>query len=654
MGKNPDKLYYRKPELSRFMYYLINDIKALQQMLDADLFEKDIQRIGAEQELCLLDKTWRPAPLSMQVLKTIDDPHFTTEHSLYNLEINLDPLAFKNDCLSELEATLKSHLSKLEDVVKNLNGEIILVGILPTIRRQDLRIENLTPLRRYKLLGNIMRKLRGGPFEFRIEGMDELITRHDSIMFEGCNTSFQVHFQVSPDKFVRCYNWALAIAAPVLAAATNSPVLLGKRLWQETRIALFQQSVDTRQNEDELRKKSSRITFGNRWVEKSITEIFQEDIARYRVLIGTDIHEDSLEVLEKGEIPSLEALQIHNSTVYKWIRACYGITGGKPHLRIENRTLPAGPTTTDQVANAAFWLGLMNGLPKKFRDVSDKMDFDDAKLNFLRAAQHGLESHFKWFDGEIIEADRLILQTLLPWAYQGLQKAGINGRDIEHYLNIIVKRVETGRTGSKWILDSFAELQKQNDTYEASVAITAGIVHRQKQGNPVHEWKLAEIEEAGDWINRYWRVDQIMSTDIYSVQEDDSVYFTANLMNWKRLRYIPVEDDRGRLKGLLTARALLDYYSTHLNPGAQPVCIKEIMIKNPITVSPETSSIDALALMRNSGVGCLPVTKDDKLVGMLTEHNFMNLSEFNLQQLIEESQKFAKRQIPAEGGKSKD
>ncbi|MFQ5583569.1 MAG: glutamate-cysteine ligase family protein [Calditrichia bacterium] len=242
MGKNPDKLYYRKPELSRFMYYLINDIKALQQMLDADLFEKDIQRIGAEQELCLLDKTWRPAPLSMQVLEKIDDPHFTTEHSRYNLEINLDPLKFGNDCLSELEATLKSHLSKLEDVVKNLNGEIILVGILPTIRRQDLRIENLTPLRRYKLLGTIMRKLRGGPFEFRIEGMDELITRHDSIMFEGCNTSFQVHFQISPDKFVRCYNWALAIAAPVLAAATNSPVLLGKRLWQETRIALFQQS----------------------------------------------------------------------------------------------------------------------------------------------------------------------------------------------------------------------------------------------------------------------------------------------------------------------------------------------------------------------------------------------------------------------------
>ena len=644
MGRTLRKLYSGKKALNQFIYYLINDIKALKKMLDAGMFETDVQRIGVEQELCLLDKTWRPALLSMQVLKKIKDNHFTTEHSQYNLEINLDPLEFSGDCLSKLENMLQNYLLELEKVVKSFDSEIILVGILPTIRRQDLKIENLTPLPRYRLLGKIMQKLRGGSFEFRIEGPDELITRHDSIMFEGCNTSFQVHFQVDPKNFVNCYNWAIAISGPVLAAATNSPMLLGKRLWRETRIALFQQSVDTRRSGDDLRETSSRITFGKKWVKKSIAEIFQEDIARYRVLIATDIKEDSVEALEKGKIPNLEALQIHNSTVYKWIRACYGITNGKPHLRIENRTLPAGPSIVDQIANASFWLGLMNGIPSDYNDVANQMKFDDAKMNFLKAAQTGLETHFCWFGDKVIEAEKLILTELLPIARQGLKKAKITEKDIDYYLGIIEKRVKTKRTGSEWILNTFEDLRKKNAIYEASVAITAGIVQRQKKRIPVHEWTLAKIDEAGDWINRYWRVDQIMSTDIFTLNQDDSIYFASNIMNWKHLRYIPVEDDQGKLKGLLTASALLDYYSTITKSDSKPVCIKEIIIKNPVTIAPEAYSLNALNLMRKSGIGCLPVVKDEKLVGILTEYNFMNFSEHNIQQLIKESKLHVKKE----------
>jgi len=639
MGKNTGKIYVGKKQLNRFMHFLINDIKALEKMLAADMFEKDIQRIGAEQELCLLDKSWRPAPMIMQVLEVLKDDHFTTEHSQYNLEINLEPLEFGGNCLSRLEKTLKGYLSKVEKAVRQLNGEIILVGILPTIRRSDLKIDNLTPLRRYHLLGDIMRKLRGGPFEFRIEGADELITKHDSIMFEGCNTSFQVHFQVSPEAFVNSYNWAMAISGPVLAAATNSPILLGKRLWHETRIALFQQSVDSRSSIDDLREKSSRITFGNSWVKKSITEIFQEDIARYRVVIGTEIKEDSLKLLDKGRIPILEALQMHNGTVYKWNRACYGVTNGKPHLRIENRILPAGPTIVDEIANAAFWLGLMNGIPEKYNSVANIMEFDLAKLNFLRAAQTGIETHFRWFGGKLVPADKLILKELLPLSKRGLEKARIAPEEIEHYLGIIEERVRRKRTGAKWILNSFANLRKQNEIYEACVAITAGIVHRQKTGEPVSQWTPAEIDEAGEWVNRYWKVEQIMSTDLFSVQESDSVYFAANIMNWKKLRYIPVEDEHGKLLGLLTQRAILEYYSAHPKPESKPISVSEIMIKNPITVSPDTLSLEALMMMRKSGVGCLPVIKNDRLVGMLTEYNFLNFSEHNVEQLIEESKR---------------
>lgn len=637
MGKTSDKLYSTKKQLTQFMHLLINDIKALEQMLNEDMFEKDVRRIGAEQELCLLDKFWRPAPMIMKVLDQIKDNHFTTEHSQYNLEINLDPLEFKGKCLSKLEKTLNGYLTKLEKAIKRLNGEFILVGILPTIRRTDLKIENLTPLRRYHLLGDIMRKLRGGPFEFRIEGVDELITQHDSIMFEGCNTSFQVHYQVSPDDFVNSYNWAMAISGPVLAAAANSPILLGKRLWHETRIALFQQSVDSRSSTYDLREKSSRITFGNTWVKKSIGEIFQEDIARYRVVIGKEIREDSLKLLDKGKVPPLEALQIHNSTVYKWNRACYGVTNGKPHLRIENRILPAGPTVKDEIANAAFWLGLMNGIPKKYKNVAHKMDFDVAKLNFLRAAQTGIETHFRWFGGKVIAADKLILKELLPISRAGLEKAKISPDEIDHYLSVIEERVKTKKTGSKWILSSFANLCKQNDVYEACVAITAGIVRRQRSGIPVSQWALAEIDEAGDWVNRYWKVEQIMTTDLFTVQDEDSVYFAANIMNWKKLRYIPVEDEEGNLLGLLTQRTILEYYSANARTESKPASIKEIMIKDPLTVAPDSLSLDALMIMRKSGIGCLPVVKNNKLVGMLTEHNFMNFSEHNVKKLVEES-----------------
>lgn len=639
MGKNTGRLYSGKKQLNRFMHFLINDIKALEKMLAADLFEKNIQRIGVEQELCLLDNTWRPAPMIMQVLDELEDEHFTTEHSQYNLEINLEPVEFTGKCLSKLETTLRRYLSKVQKAARRLNGEIILVGILPTIRRSDLKIDNLTPLKRYRLLGDIMRKLRGGPFEFRIEGADELITKHDSIMFEGCNTSFQVHFQVSPEAFVNTYNWAMAIAGPVLAAATNSPILLGKRLWHETRIALFQQSVDSRSSIDDLREKTSRITFGNSWVKKSITEIFQEDIARYRVIIGTEIKEDSLKLLDKGKIPTLEALQMHNGTVYKWNRACYGVTDGRPHLRIENRILPAGPTVVDEIANAAFWLGLMNGIPEKYNNIAEVMEFDAAKLNFLRAAQTGIESHFRWFGDKLIAADKLILKELLPLSKCGLEKARIAPEEIEHYLGIVAERVRRKRTGSKWILSSFANLRKQNEIYEACVAITAGVARRQETGEPVSKWSLAEIDEAGPWVNRYWKVEQIMTTDLFTVQESDSIYFAANIMNWKKLRYIPVEDENGRLLGLLTQRAILEYYSAHPKPESKPISISEIMIKNPITVSPDDLSVDALMIMRKSGVGCLPVIRDNRLVGMLTEYNFLNFSEHNVQQLIEESKR---------------
>jgi CBS domain-containing protein len=538
-----------------------------------------------------------------------------------------------------MEKTLKNYLVKVEDVVKHHEGFIIMVGILPTIRRSDLNLENLTPLPRYQLLNEVLNKLRGGqPYEFRIEGTDELMTKHNSIMFEGCNTSFQVHLQVSPDVFVNSYNWAQAIAGPVLAAATNSPMLLGKRLWQETRVALFQQSVDTRRASYDLREKSSRVTFGNQWVKKSITEIFQGDMARYRVLIGAEIKENSLEMMDKGEIPTLQALQMHNGTVYRWNRPCYGITDGKPHIRIENRILPAGPTVADEIANAAFWLGLMNGISTEYSDIASAMDFDDAKRNFFEAARTGLETQFRWVKGKMVSADELILKELLPISKSGLEKVGIAKNETDHFLGIIQERVKTKHTGSQWILDSCAKVSREGSAkYETCTAITAGIVNRQKSGTPVHKWKPGEIHEAGDWMNRYWKVEHIMVTDLFTVQEDDLVYFASNVMTWAHVRYVPVEDAKGKMVGLLTSRAVLAFHSNKTEPDNKSVSVKEIMVRDPVSVTPETLSIDALLLMRKRKVGCLPVVANGKLVGIITETDFMNFSELTIQRLIQES-----------------
>jgi CBS domain-containing protein len=639
MGVTGKNLYTDKEHINRFILALIHDVKALEQMLEADLFENDVQRIGAEQEVHLTGPAWRPATCSLEVLKAINDPHFTTEHSRYNLEINLDPLLFSGNCFSILQEDLHRYLARLDSAMKNCKGSSVLVGILPTIRRSDLELDNLTPLPRYHLLNDILTQQRAGEYEFRIVGADELITRHNSIMFEGCNTSFQVHLQVAAPSFASAYNWAQAISGPVLSCATNSPIFLGKRLWRETRIALFQQSVDTRNFKQYLREMSPRVTFGRRWLKDSVTELFQEDLARYRVLVSTDVNEDSLKVLEEGGIPKLQALQLHNGTVYRWNRACYGITDGKPHLRIENRIFPSGPSIPDQVANAAFWLGLMKGMPEEYRDISNRLPFDHAKMNFLKAARQGLETEFRWMDKKVIPAPKLILKKLLPIAYDGLARAGIDQKDIDYYLGIIEERTRTGRTGSQWMIDSFEKLQEKGARYEVCVALTAGIVRRQKEGKPVHLWDLPEMEEAGKWINRYWKVEQIMDNDLYTVQEDDLVYFALNLMTWKGIRFIAVESESGKFAGLLTAAKLLEHFASPLNRQNEMIRVREKMIPDPLTIGPETLSIDALNLMRRNRVGCLPVIKEERLVGLLTDVSFMNLSEDSIQEMERESKK---------------
>ncbi len=631
MGEQRVSLMKDEQQLQQFVQKLLNDVHALEYMLEHDWFEDDVVRIGAEQEMCLVNlKTFKPAPIAPEALKRMRGYKWVeTELARFNLETNLCPRVFTGRCLHELEGELSTQLSKLKKKLAEMDAGIVLTGILPTLRKFDLDFHNLTPRKRYfALMKAIEAHLQGSAFELRLRGIDELLVRHDSPLLEACNTSFQVHLQVAPSAFVKMYNIAQALAAPVMAIAANSPIVFGKRLWHESRIALFQQSIDTRTTHDHMRERSPRVTFGRNWLDGSILDIYREDIARFRVLLSADIDEDSLAQIAAGKVPKLRALQVHNSTVYRWNRACYGVSDtGKPHLRIENRVLPAGPTVLDEVANAAFWLGAMTGLAEQVEDVRHHLSWEDVRDNFAKAAQFGIDSNFNWFDDRKISACDLVLQELLPLARQGLESRQVASEDIERYLGVIEARARQHMNGARWQLRAFTNLKKKVNDDEALSILTASIMNNQENQKPVHEWDLPTERDLREYRPAHLKVEEFMTTDLMTVQKGDPIDLVAELMDWWKVRYLPVEDKRGRLVGLVTSRLLLRHYVRAVRRnGTEAETVADIMIDKPFTIGPNATILQAMKLMRENRIGCLPVVKDGELIGIITEMDFLRIS----------------------------
>ncbi|MCB0279489.1 MAG: CBS domain-containing protein [Calditrichaeota bacterium] len=636
MGELDVKSGTSSAEMRNFMKHLLNDVSALEYMLKNELFETDIRRIGAEQEFFIVDKKWRPYPIAMDIMKVINDPHFTTEIAQFNLEVNLDPQDFGQSCLKTMESNLQSAINHARKIAQTFNADIALTGILPTIRKQDLNLENMTPYERYYALNDAIKQLKGEDYFFRIKGVDELSVTHDSVMLESCNTSFQLHFQVSPNNFAKLYNFAQVVTAPLLAVSVNSPMLFGRRLWQENRIALFQQAVDTRGVKHQQRERQPRVTFGSRWLDNSVLELFQEDISRFRVLLGRNVDEDPQEKLRNGEIPKLQALCLHNGTVYRWNRPCYGIYNGRPHLRIENRVIPSGPTVKDAIANAAFYFGLMSGMSREYEDVTKYMPFENAGNNFVSAARNGLEAQFRWLDKHVYTSKDLILSELLPMARHGLKESGIDKTDIDHYLGIIRERVKTSKTGSYWILNSFQELKEQTSKDAILSSLTAAMVKREKSGKPVHKWSIADSSDVIEWKEGYKRVEQFMVTDIYTCHAGDLINLAARIMDWQKVRHIPVENNEGQLIGLISYRQILRKFGEF--SSGEEISVGDVMTENPITVGPQTRTIDAIDLMKKNGVTCLPVVENGQLVGMVRETDFINIASNLLYEKLAESE----------------
>ncbi|MEQ9187200.1 MAG: CBS domain-containing protein [Cryomorphaceae bacterium] len=602
----------RQRKRAEFIRHLLNDVRALEYMLDKNLIEADTVRIGAEQEFCLVNANWRPSLQSAEILEGLADEHFTTELARYNIELNLDPLILADRCFSQVEASLNGYLNKADSIAAKLNDKVVLTGILPTISKSELGLEYMTPNPRYLALNEVICNARGAEFELHIKGIDELSVRHPSVLFEACNTSFQMHLQIPPDDFIPSYNWAQAISGPTLGICANSPLLLGRELWSETRIALFQQSIDTRVTTFAVKDQIPRVNFGHQWEDGSVVDIFKNSIAKFKVIMSREIEHDALVDVENGLIPKLQALSLHNSTVYRWNRPCYGITDGKPHLRIENRYLPAGPTTMDEVANFAFWVGMMKGRPAAYDDMNKVMEFRDAKSNFIKASRTGKESVMRW-KGEQLSVRDLVIQQLIPIARKGLQSVGISADDISRYLGIIEHRAN-GKTGAQWIIENYRTLRKNMKRDDALLALTKAIHTNQRSDMAVSKWLSVDAD-----VNTHdaaFTVEHVMSTDLFSVNENDSAELAINVMDWNEVHHIPVEDDQSRLVGILT--------STHLNRfklrggRVDDALVKDVMIRSVITAQIDTEIQEAIRIMKKHEIGSLPVVHENHLLGIVT------------------------------------
>jgi len=624
-----------KGELGKqqFVSNLLQDMQALEYMLHNQFFETGITRIGAEQEMCIIQKkSFKAAPIALEIMDLLQDkPWLDTELAKFNLEINLDPRVFTGSALKDMEAETNEKLQIIKTELAHFNSDILLTGILPTLHKNDLESHNLTPRERYKLLvESLSAQLLGQAFELRIQGIDELLLRSHTPLLEAANTSFQVHLQVDPENFVPYYNIAQALTAPVLGISANSPIVFGRRLWHESRIALFQQALDVRTTNEHMRERSPRVNFGSDWVHNSILDIYREDIARFRSLIYPETNENSIETVLAGNIPRLSALQVHNSTVYRWNRPCYGISDtGKPHLRIENRVLPAGPTVVDEIANAALWLGAVVGCAKEWGDIRKKMSWEDVRDNFEKAARFGMDSKFTWFKDKKITVTDLVQHELIPLAKEGLASQGIDSGDIDFYMDIISQRAKLNLNGARWQLRAFTKLKKETSMDEAVTVMTSAIYENQNLGKPVHTWELPELKDLLDYRPGNLRVEEFMQTDLFTVSKDDLIELVAKLMDWRKIRYMPVEDQKGNICGLITSRLLLRFYSQKgisIKEGNKQQTVEDIMISSPIVIEPGKSIIEALHIMREKKIGCLPVVTDGELIGIITEMDFLRIS----------------------------
>ncbi|GAA3185840.1 glutamate--cysteine ligase [Nonomuraea roseoviolacea] len=456
-------------------------------MLRESRFEDERPLAGLEIELNIVDAIGEPAMCNAAVLGAIQKPDWATELGQFNIEINIEPQDLGGDGALRLEDDVRARLNHAESRARSQGGHLVLIGILPTLREEDISEATLSANPRYKLLNEQIFAARGEDLHLSIEGPEILDTHADSITPEAACTSVQLHLQVSPEAFAAHWNAAQAIAGPQVAVAANSPYLFGKELHRETRITLFEQATDTRPDELKAQGVRPRVWFGERWI-TSVFDLFEENVRYFPALLPLCEPENPEDALKAGQIPELAELTLHNGTIYRWNRPVYAVAGGRPHLRVENRVLPAGPSVADIAANAAFYYGLMRVLPHAGRPIWSQMSFAAAEENLYAAARHGLDALLYWPGLGEVPAAELILRRLLPMAHEGLAVRGVDPAVADRLLGIIEARCLTGRTGASWQVDKVNALG--GDRYDALRRMTLDYITHMHANEPVHTWDV--------------------------------------------------------------------------------------------------------------------------------------------------------------------
>ena len=458
-------------------------------MLAESSFEFDRPLTGMEIECNLVNGAYQPAMSNQEVLASIADPAYQTELGAYNIEFNVPPRPLPGRAAFKLEAEVRDSLNAAETKASADGAHIVMIGILPTLMPEHLTGSWMSPSMRYQALNDSIFTARGEDILIDISGAERLSTHAESIAPESACTSMQLHLQVSPADFADNWNAAQVIAGPQLAMGANSPYFFGRRLWAETRIELFAQATDTRPEELKAQGVRPRVWFGERWI-TSIFDLFEENVRYFPTLLPEMSEEDPRAELEAGRTPLLPELRLHNGTVYRWNRPVYDVVNGRPHVRVENRVLPAGPTVIDMMANSAFYYGLLRTISEDERPLWTRMSFAAAQNNFVEAACQGMDARLYWPGLGDVTPEELVLRQLLPMADEGLRRWGVAATVRDRYLGVIEGRAKTGRNGSVWQVETVRRLEERGlDRPKALAEMLRQYCDLMHTNEPVHTWK---------------------------------------------------------------------------------------------------------------------------------------------------------------------
>lgn len=477
MGQEISASHFRKEDFSRFEGLLRSESAHLQQLFEGEGLSSRHGSGGFELEAWLVDDTGSPAPINERYLAMLgDDALFSPELSQFNVELNSTPLPVEGDALSRMHAELQGNWDYCRSVAQQLGADLVMIGILPTVRDEMLTLKHMSDMERYRALNEqVMRLRQGKPINLDIQGVNHLRTEHRDVMLEAATTSFQIHLQVDQQRAVRYYNAMQILSAPMVALSANSPLLFGRRLWQETRIPLFEQAVAVGGIAGAAFGPMKRVSFGTGYARQSLMEVFAENRDHFPLLLPVDLG---------GETARLNHLRLHNGTIWRWNRPLIGFdTDGTPHLRIEHRVIPSGPTVLDTIANSAFFFGLVHSLAEQAEPPEQLLAFSSTRDNFYQAARLGLAAQVDWLGGRHGRMGEL-LQSLLPQAREGLSAQGCSDEDIALYLGVIEARIANGQTGSAWQL---GWLDRHGDDM---AALVAAYREQHDSGEPVHRWSL--------------------------------------------------------------------------------------------------------------------------------------------------------------------